>query len=459
VYLNPGNFSKRLKPDILAPGAKNAVRRAGSAAINAPQKVGFEAGERANVMLHWLVARRRWMDRNPGKDWKTPLARDQIHAEQRAISMNPNAAGKMGYQDWGTALGGISSIFMQFFSHPHKTVMQVMPQMLGGSRVFTASEKAKIAGANFIFFGAAFAPFMNDILDTIADEAEWDIDPDTWKQIKNGVTDTAFNRLLTMATGEEQDVGFSATFNPTTGVQAAWDNAYGFIMKDADFKPDLFASAAVLSKFGKTAATISTVWEQPEDMPLEKISQSFDQILEIAPGWNQYVKAKIIINQGILKSQGGRHIGKATDTEAIFKLFGWTLGEEQDYYDALERLNKITYEGNEKDLRDNAKQMLHDYFDIYKTEGQEPTETLMMLMSHIPLIHKDLRQRSIVMDEIARQTERALKDGGDNLVTLAIKASVNADREELINFIRNAPEGDIPEEARNAFLLMLGARE
>ena len=457
VYLNPGDFSKRLKPGILEPGAKAASRRAGSTIINAPQKLGFEAGERANVMTHWLVARRRWMDRNPGKDWKSSLARDEIHAEQRAISLNPNPAGKMGYQDWGTAWGGISSLFLQFFSHGHKTMMSMLPQKIGGSRVFTGAEKAKIAAANFTMFGTAVVPFLNDFMDDTAASAGWEVEPESWKHIKHGMIDIAMNRVLSTLSGEEQDIRFSTTFNPTTGIQAVWDNSYKFVMNDADYKPSVFAAAGVGSNIFNTLGTISTVWQQPTKLPEDKLVQSIQRLSELAPGWSAFVKGRIAKNTGWITSKTGSRVVQATSLEAAAKIMGWTIGAEEDYYDHMEKLNATLYKGSEKEIKMAAKDMLRDYMTIYKGSDRPVNETLIQLMSDSTIIFTEMRERRIFMDEVSRLTERALKTGEDNLISTAIKASVTGDKEELLEFLNNSP--DVPDEVRKSIELMFEVRK
>ncbi len=250
---------------------------------------------------------------------------------------------------------------------------------------------------------------------------------------------------------------FSTTFNPTTGIQAAFDNIYKFVMNDADYKPGLFASAAVLSSMMNTVGAISTVWSQPDTMSDDKLTQSVMRITELAPGWSSYIKGKIALNTGILVSKNGRQIAPATSLEAVAKMMGWTIGAEEDYYDNLEKMSKVVFEGSEKEIRDSAKTMLRDYMSIYKTDDRPVIETVLQLMSDASIIHRDLRARSIFMAEVSRLTEKSLKTGEQNLLTIAIEAAMKGDRDELLNLIRNS-EG-LPEEARNAFELALGARK
>jgi hypothetical protein len=457
IYLNPGDFSKKLTPGILEPTAASHTRRVAGTVVNAPQKVGFEAGERANVFMHWLVARRRWMDRNPGKDWKSDLARDQIHADQRAISLNPNPAGKMGYQDWGTTTGGIASLFLQFFSHSHKTLMSTLPRKVGGSRAFTPSEKVGIAAANLTFYGTASIPFFNTFLDDTAAAAEWEIDPEVWANIKHGLTDILINRLLTAVSGEEQDIRFSSTFSPTAGIENTIMNVYKAVMNEAEYKPNFFAAAGVSSSLYNTLGTINTVWKQPETLPEDKFMQSLERIVEIAPGWSNYMKGLTAYNTGLIKSKAGSVVAQATALESVAKMMGWTVGAEEDYYDHMEKLNEIVYRGSEKDIKDHAKTTLKQYMTIYKDSGEPINNTIMKLMTDATIMFKDMRQRKIFMNEVSRLTERALKEGTDNIITLGMKGSVTGDREELIEIL-NSSKG-LPEETKNAFELMLDVRK
>ena len=100
------------------------------------RKIGFDAGERINIMSSWLAHRNKALEE--GKDITSKRVNDEIMAKARNYTFNMNAAGDMPYNKNSLAL------LFQFMQVPHKAMLQMT------NRALSRTERTKLAAYNAV---------------------------------------------------------------------------------------------------------------------------------------------------------------------------------------------------------------------------------------------------------------------------------------------------------------------
>jgi hypothetical protein len=120
------------------------VSKAGPRGLRA---VGFDAAELTNRVGNWLQVKDLWKEKNPGKNWKTKEAQEQIAAEASRLSGAMNRAGALPYQD------GVLSIFFQFAAIGQKMLINLLQD---NATILSGSERARLAAARFAIYGGKY---------------------------------------------------------------------------------------------------------------------------------------------------------------------------------------------------------------------------------------------------------------------------------------------------------------
>jgi hypothetical protein len=108
------------------------IKKAHKAVVGTNRKIGFDAGERVNIMSAWLAHRNKAIEQ--GKDITSQRTKDEIVARARNYTYNMNAAGDLPYNKNALAL------LFQFMQVPHKAMTQVL-----FNRALSPAEKVKLA--------------------------------------------------------------------------------------------------------------------------------------------------------------------------------------------------------------------------------------------------------------------------------------------------------------------------
>lgn len=190
--------------------------------VGSARKVGFDAGERINIMSAWLAHRNKALEE--GKDITTNRVRDEIMAKARNYTFNMNAAGDMPYNK--NAL----SLLFQFMQVPHKAMLQVT------NRALSRTERAKLAAYN-----AVMLPLPVGIGYSIISEMGIE-DKETRDFLANGLEGYVFNKAAQLMFDDDTQVDFSslAAVDPNAPV----DLIHGLLTSDIG---EILSNAPALS--------------------------------------------------------------------------------------------------------------------------------------------------------------------------------------------------------------------
>ena len=190
--------------------------------VGTARKVGFDAGERINIMSSWLAHRNRALEE--GKDITTLRVRDQLLAKARNYTFNMNAAGDMPYNKNSLAL------LFQFMQVPHKAMLQLT------NRALTRKERAKLAVYNAVILPLPVG-IGYSIVSELGIENEEVVDA-----IANGLEGYIFNKAAQLMFDEDTKIDFSslAAVDPNAPV----DLIHGLLTSDVG---EILSNAPALS--------------------------------------------------------------------------------------------------------------------------------------------------------------------------------------------------------------------
>ena len=175
---------------LVETGRLKTLKAAQTKIVGTARKVGFDAGERINIMSSWLAHRNRALEE--GKDITSKRVRDEVMAKARNYTFNMNAAGDMPYNK-----NALNLVF-QFMQVPHKAMLQMT------NRALSRSERAKLAAYN-----AVVLPLPVGIGYSII--ADWEIEnEETRDLIANGLEGYMFNKMAQLVFDDDTRVDFSS---------------------------------------------------------------------------------------------------------------------------------------------------------------------------------------------------------------------------------------------------------
>ncbi|AUR96953.1 coil containing protein [Vibrio phage 1.253.O._10N.286.45.B12] len=167
--------------------------RALGAAISAPRKVGFDAGEWTSLATAWLAHYNR-----AAKGGKALNRSDffRVGAEARNYTMNMGRAGDMPYNQKAAAM------LFQFFQVPHKALLNMTT-----NQVLTKAEKARIAAYSAVGFGLPAQTMYQYFGDILPNQDEH---PELHEMAVQGFQGYMMNQAISSLTGEDSRIDFSA---------------------------------------------------------------------------------------------------------------------------------------------------------------------------------------------------------------------------------------------------------
>jgi hypothetical protein len=314
------------------------------------------------------------MKQNPkiADQWHLKTNHDKIAATAREISYGMTRLGAFQYQR------GALGVTMQFLSVPHKAMLSILPEAMGGVRTFTPAEKIKIAGANFLNFGGyTFGSYK--LIEQGLEMAGIELNEEGVAVVRGGVVDLGFNIALQTLFEEKSlpNVEFSASFSPFGEKFVPFvDTMVGFFEEPgataflgpfktilrpsdnfvADFLSDEPASAFE-GRVPKAARLIYSMMNSPVFETTEQYLMGADALLTVASGWSDYWKARWIAKHEKHISGSGRP-GRATVTpssDALAQLLGFGTATESATWDHM-----LSYRDEQK----HVEQLVNQWMDV-----------------------------------------------------------------------------------------------
>lgn len=401
--------------------AGSPVTKTVGKALAVPRMIGFDFGERSQLVAHMLAAKE--LIKKEGLSIATAEGKDRAHSLARALSGDMNFAGDMPYnQNW-------SSLLAMYLQVPHKMVSTVTTD-----RRIPTSIKLRMAGFDMLMYGVPMSFIASNL---IGDEMLPD-DPVKREVVLFGVISAGLNKFLSELAGKETNTDFTS-MNPyqLDGWAAMAEGFFtGGIMEMLNNTP---ASNIYWKEGGKLREALGRTARYTGFVdPYE--GHSKEDILSVMKGWmeitslvSNFQKASMIMETGKLMDRNGNTFNSdATWVSAAMQMFGFGSQEQLMYYYAQNKMREGT-----KDENDEVKKWAKDYARVLvrqnKIDTQDEEFTIKML--GVAKLHykNDPQKMQLVYEEVNKMNNDVkLRFYGDMLKYGGIKGS-----DENIASLRN----------------------
>lgn len=344
-----------------AADSTSAVVRAASQVFNAPRKIGFDTGERANMLMHLAAVFERY-ERKGLDVSKKSIAKD-AYSETRALSYDMNFAGDMPYNQTSPA------IILQFMQVPHKALLQLSNRRLDGwsrLRLFAVDTALwGVPGSALIYEGLKADNLLPEDKET-RDAIIWGFE----SVILNHMWNTIFE-----ADGKPTKVDYSSL---APYDMSGWRKTMEAIYTGGIDQLILGSPAGNLfikhdSRVQKALRSMSRYFQGFEDPDEDKetLLNVLNQAALISSGWANWQKAKFMLDAQQSMDKKGVPIDEQTTTiEAIHQLFGFGTEDVRDYYKLSMSLSK-----DKKKYREEVLRTYNDMLQFYADKDQSSSQT------------------------------------------------------------------------------------
>jgi hypothetical protein len=278
----------------------------------------FNAGEGYSRLVSFDIARREWIDRNPGKAWWTDDSLASILERQDDLTQNMTRANTASWQT------GWKSIPTQFIQYQVKLMMNIIQSLLGNKRVFTQTEALQLLVTHSLVMGTA-GNFLWPFRDLITENLPEDMSEEARLYVQQGVV----AGMIGSATEGEAQLALGTRFNTFRYYE---DLVKGLLDPEKTFMeiaggPSGFAALRILGGFGEG---VSIITKAPLTMDTLKIA-----LTEIGKGSFSFInnieKSRIArANYNQVMSSSGGAMFRVTDTEAFLLAFGIPPAAQED---------------------------------------------------------------------------------------------------------------------------------
>lgn len=364
------------------------------------RSVGFDPAEITNQIGIWLQVRDMFIERNPGKNWKTKESLEQISHETWRLAGNMTRAGNLPYQE-----GALSTVF-QFAAIQQKLLMNLLQD---NATMLTPAQRSRLAALRIGLYGAKYGIPGGALVYYYVDNQE---DAELKEvmnkpEIRRGLIDTAVNGLIAsiVEPDEKPDLAVSKMFSPYSEAFIPYldvlHSAWLAIDDDPVSKPR-YPVISVLSGFGKAVDDMQGWWITRE-VNEESFSLMAYEAAELASGMNSYWQGQLMLGMQDKVSRMGNKYGlQVAKAEAYAKMFfGIPTQKEEDLW------NLVKSEKNAKGkIKDMAKEIHTQLMNQRNKVGEEDYEIYgKRLNSFISLLddkHFNQMDKIAVMEEIVK---------------------------------------------------------
>lgn len=419
------------------PTGLKEVADAAKTADKAMAAVGFDAGEKLNMFLHMATVRNEF--KMLGKDVADARVQDEIFAKARALTLSLNQAGQMPYNR--TAL----SLFTKFLQIPHKSLLQVVT-----NRRLAMSDKARLLGADILLYGVPVAAVSSLVGKDMLPE-----EPELRDKVEFGLLTHIYNKVLEDQFGRNPDANLS-TLSPYE--MSGWRNLFVGMMEDG-FAATLAKTPAGTLTLGsnpRLSNAIRKLYDFMGQNGVEGDPVAFKEVVnefaKIAGGYNNYTKAKYILETSKVADQRGLIIKEGVgNMEALHQLLGIPFKSVEQNFNSLKKMTDDT-KNRKKDVEESVDRTLKLMHEKYQV-GTNDFDQSIRIIQEFNRIFTDPHDFSLAM---AHYTKR-MKNSDDWLVSamlkyagfsstddldIAIKSSGMS--EERKDFMRNILHKDVP---------------
>lgn len=341
----------------------------------------FREGEEAGRIVSFDIARREWIEANPGKIWDTDEALREILVRQDALTgtmTNANAAW------WQKGAASIPAQFMQF---PIKFALNLMNATFKGkTRTITRGEALKLVTGNVLLFGSA-GLLGTKLATSIFGDSLQDLSEDEKLLLSQGLVASVIDATSQAFTDEELKLAIGDRVNPlktyVEGGGAVLSAAGGVIglgdglssLSDPGLWETLLgAPGGALKRAHDTIGKIGSLYVVDYDVTPEKLGESIKMLMQVPSVGRNFFTAEGAENLYNAMVKNGTVQYKLTDKELFFKrYFGIDSVTASDYRSLKE--SDFQYESR---MRSKAKALSQLRLEVLKAYNRNDEESARM---------------------------------------------------------------------------------
>jgi hypothetical protein len=278
----------------------------------------FNSGEGYSRLVSFDIARREYMELNPGSAWWTDDALGKILERQDDLTQNMTRANTATWQQ------GWKSIPAQFVQYQVKLMMNVVQSLMGNPRAFSQKEALQLLVTHALVMGTA-GNFLWPFRDLLTEVVPEDMSAEARLYVQQGVV----AGMIGSATDGEAQLALGSRFNTFKFYE---DIVKGLLDPEKTFMevaggPSGFAGLRILGGFGEA---ISIVAKAP--MTMDTLQIALGEIGKSSFSFfNNIQKARIAMNNyNQVQSSAGGAMYRVTDVEAFMIGMGIPPAVQED---------------------------------------------------------------------------------------------------------------------------------
>lgn len=370
--------------------------------------IGFDFAELTNRVGNWLHTKDMWIEKNPGKDWKTREAKAEIAAEATKLSGAMSRAALLPYQE------GMLSIPFQFAAISHKMLMNIIQD---NTTILNGPQRARLALARMGLFGAKYGIPGGTILYNLIEQSDDEEVKANAELVKRGFVDWASNRAIAafVEPNEAPDLAVSKIMTPYSEGFLPYFTVLNEAYKLIDDKPagPRYPAIGIAGAF-KDSIEDMHGWWITRDINESNYKQAFMEAAEIASGFNNYTQGLLMLGMRDKVTKMGNKYGmEFTASEAYAKMtLGISSQKEEDLWKLVE-LDQDTAK-QKKDMAKVFYQQINNQIRKRGLDGNEEEYATRVRMTNnfINLLdpnHFSPQDKIDVINEVAKLNEKNYK--------------------------------------------------
>ena len=360
------------------------------------RSMGFDAGEKAQLLTAFLVKKNRWQLENPkiADQWAKGGNLTEIAAGARQISFGMNQADILQFQK-----GALGTIF-QFMSHNTKAAQVLIPQGVPGlgrlsNKGFSNRQRAALLATQFGMYGTgAFGLYSAyDSLKADLGEPPEEVD----QLIKEGLFGSVMQMLFSVADNPDMDVntrldasGRIAPFSGIAGTPASRLIETQLLTDISLSDIPGYSTASSVAKAVRTVGYLTGVGiaelvdiDEATGLPRDENTQAavLKTLAALVPSYNNIMKAKAQFAVERFITGSGNLGVQATAGEILANAaFGFQPTRRREVEGTLRTLRGISgdkeQEAYAQGLRDHGKMIYQTAVQILQRSDKEPVATM-----------------------------------------------------------------------------------
>lgn len=401
----------------------NKVSKKAAEALAVPRVVGFDTGERMNMIGHYAAVYDKYL--RDGKDLTDKTVIEEAYSTARALSYSMNFANDMPYNQ--NALG----LVLQFMQVPHKAMLQMT------NKALTKGERARLAGFDMLFWGGPTL-LISELLggDILPDN------PELREAFVFGIESWLFNRILQNHFGYESiHIDFSSL---APSDMTGWRDFFASVAEEGLLTTWSNSPAGqMFGDQGRVATAVRSVLRyvgvsEPMEETPEQFTAVLEEILSISSGFSNGMKTHLALKTGERYDKYGQQFDATTlPVEAVMEAFGFSDANRRDMFAVSRQIRKDTKAHRDETTRDVK--ILLDHLANRLKGGSQDQRQLEIIQRSMNLALSRYEGDPVAMDIFHQQLALRMRDPQDALAMSLLKAGGIPSIGNVKDQIRMAP--------------------